>query len=310
MAMIEIQHEVLPEQAGRLDVLVQSLTQRSRAEVRGMLYHSLVRVNGHLCKKGGMMVAAGDLVHVCHDPHTRYKEPAPERKNPWFQVLHEDEHLIVVDKSPGILSVQTDTGGQRTLVDEVTQYLRRRHKSARAVPVHRLDRETSGALVLAKSPRIAEALIDQFRVRKAEREYAVIVAGKVDQPKGTFRTYMATSKRLQRYSVRSGEKGELAITHFEVVEYLRGATFLRATLETGRRNQIRVHFSEVGHPVLGDDRYRPAQAKHPAWKAKRLALHAAILGFVHPATNETVRFEAPMPAEFAKFLRTQTLPGK
>lgn len=305
MAMIEIRHEVLPDQAGRLDLLVQSLTQRSRAEVRGILGHALVRVNGRIAKKGGDPVAPGDIVELRHDPHTRYKEPTPERTSRYFQVLHEDEHLIVVNKAPGILSVPPDAGAQKSLVEEITHYLRRRHKSARAVPVHRLDRETSGALVLGKNPRIAQALIDQFRVRKAEREYVAIVAGQVAQLKGTFRTYMATTKRLQRYSVREGEKGELAITHYEVQQHLRGATLVRATLETGRRNQIRVHFAEVGHPVLGDDRYRPKQAKHPGWKAKRLALHAAVLGFDHPATNEPVRFEAPLPAEFARFLKTQ-----
>ncbi|WP_437226415.1 RluA family pseudouridine synthase [Planctomicrobium sp. SH661] len=306
MAMVEVRCEVSEEQAGRLDQLVQSMASRSRAEVRGLLHHDCVLLNGKLCKKGGVTVSPGDVVVVTHDPHTRYKEPAPEPRNSAFQVVYEDDQLIVVDKAAGVLSVQTDAGGQKTLVDAVTHYLRRRHKSARAVPVHRLDRDTSGLLVLGKSDRTAQALIEQFRVRKAEREYAVIVAGKVAQRAGTFKTFMATSKRLQRYSVRPGEKGEIAITHYKVEQHLRQATSLRATLETGRRNQIRVHFAEVGHPVLGDDRYRPDLATHPAWKAKRLALHAAILGFVHPQTGKAVRFEAPLPPEFERFLRTQS----
>lgn len=305
MAMVEIRCEVDETQVGRLDQLVQNLTTRSRSEVRGLLHHGLVLLNGKTCLKGGMQVAVGDVVLVQHDPQTRYKEPARPPETAGFHVIHEDDQLIVVDKSAGILSVQTDAGGKKTLVDAVTRYLRHRHKSARAVPVHRLDRDTSGLLVLGKSERTAQALIEQFRVRKAEREYAVIVAGRVLRSSGTFETFMATSKRLQRYSVRPGEKGELAITHYRVEQLFARATYLRATLETGRRNQIRVHFAEVNHPVLGDDRYRPDLAVHPGWKAKRLALHAAILGFDHPHTGEHVRFEAPLPAEFERFLRTQ-----
>ncbi|WP_437187034.1 RluA family pseudouridine synthase [Planctomicrobium sp. SH668] len=305
MAMAVVKCEVTQEQVGRIDLLVQALTSRSRSEVKGLLHLDCVILNGNVCKKGGTEVAVGDTVQVTHDPHSRYKEPKKEITQKSFNVIFEDEHLIVVDKSAGILSVQTDKGGQKTLVDAVTFYLRRRHKNARAVPVHRLDRDTSGLLVLGKSERIAKSLIDQFRVRKAEREYLVIVAGKVAKTKGTFKTFMATNKRLQRYSVNPGEKGELAITHYEVEKHLRNATAIRATLETGRRNQIRVHFSEVGHPVIGDDRYRPDQAKHPAWKAKRLALHAAKLGFEHPVTGKQVRFEAPIPPDFLKFIRTQ-----
>jgi len=307
MAMVEVRCEVSAEQAGRLDQLVQSLTSRSRSEVRGMLYHDCIQLHGKICKKGGITVSSGDVVQITHDPHTRYKEPAQHQTPSAFNVIYEDDQLIVVDKAAGVLSVQTDAGGKKTLVDAVTFYLRRRHKSARAVPVHRLDRDTSGLLVLGKSERAAQALIEQFRIRKAEREYAVIVAGKVLQKTGTFRTFMATSKRLQRYSVRPGEKGELAITHYQVERFLNQATALRATLETGRRNQIRVHFAEVGHPVLGDDRYRPDLATHPAWKAKRLALHAAILGFVHPQSGKEMRLESPLPREFEKFYRTQKL---
>lgn len=310
MAMVEVRCEVRADQAGRLDQLVQSLTSRSRAEIRGMLYFDCIHFNGRVCKKGGTPVAAGDVVLVTHDPHTCYREPTHKPTPSAFDVIYEDEQLIVVNKAARVLSVQTDAGGQKTLVDAVTHYLRRRHKSARAVPVHRLDRDTSGLLVLGKSDRTAQALIEQFRVRKAEREYAVIVAGTVTRTAGTFKTFMATSRRLQRYSVRPGEKGELAITHYRVEQHLRNATALRAKLETGRRNQIRVHFAEVGHPVLGDARYRPDLAAHPAWKVKRLALHAAVLGFVHPQTQQVVRFEAPLPGEFQRFLRTQQLSGK
>ncbi|WP_437190901.1 RluA family pseudouridine synthase [Planctomicrobium sp. SH527] len=306
MALEVVELTIEAEQVGRLDQLVQTMTGRSRSEARGLLDRDCVLLNGRPCKKGGLIVEAGSVVQVTHDPHTRYKEAKVERPPAYFRVLFEDEYLIVVDKGPGILTVQTDNGNQKTLIDSVTEYLRRRQRGARAVAVHRLDRDTSGTLVVAKNPKIAEQLMEQFRIRKAEREYAVLVAGRVMQKEGTFRTYMTTSKRLQRYSVGPGEQGELAITHFRVNEYLRDATYLTAILETGRRNQIRVHFAEVGHPVLGDDRYRPHEAKHPAWRSKGLGLHAVVLGFDHPVTGEAMKFEAPLPKDFERFLRSQS----
>ena len=171
--------------------------------------------------------------------------------------------------------------------------------------VHRLDRGTSGLLVFAKNPRIASELRDQFRVRKAEREYAVLVAGTLEQQQGTFTTRLATTKGLQRYSLGPGQKGgdqegERAVTHFRVQQRLQGATWVTASLETGKRNQIRVHFAEAGHPVLGDERYRADLAHHPAWTAKRLALHAAVLGFrASPVTPM-----APFRVAFTARIRT------
>ncbi len=310
MALLTVEWTITEDRVGRLDQIVQKMTERSRSEARAMLEQNCVTLNGRPASKGGLIIEPGAVVVVTHDPHTRYKEAPRERPTHKFDVLFEDDVLIVVDKAAGLLTVQTDHGSERTLVDNVTEYLRRKVRNAKAVPVHRLDRDTSGVLVLGKSPGIAESLMEQFRIRKAEREYRAIVAGHVEQKEGTIRNYLATSKRLQRYSTRDVTEGELAITHYRVNEYLRGATLVTAILETGRRNQIRVHFAEAGHPVLGDQRYRPHDAKHPEWTSRGLALHAALLGFDHPVTGEHVRFEAPLPKDFAKFLRTQSLSKK
>src|SRR5690606_8501478 len=120
---------------------------------------------------------------------------------------------------------------------------------------------------------------------------------------GTIESRLATTKSLHRYSSRHPQEGERAVTHYQVQESFGSASLVRAQLETGRRNQIRVHFSEAGHPVLGDRRYRPDRARHFLWTANRLALHAVILGFRHPRTGQTLRFESPMPIEFERFLK-------
>jgi 23S rRNA pseudouridine1911/1915/1917 synthase len=171
--------------------------------------------------------------------------------------------------------------------------------------VHRLDRDTSGLLVFAKDARVREALRAQFREHSVERIYLAIVAGRVEADAGTFASRLATNKGLHRYSTRDETAGERAVTHFRVRRRGAEATVVDVQLETGRRNQIRVHFAEAGHPVLGDPRYGSGRAVHPHWPADRLALHAAVLGLAHPVTGEPMRWESPMPPVFRAFLSKQ-----
>jgi 23S rRNA pseudouridine1911/1915/1917 synthase len=322
MPIVVTRSEVAADRAGRIDRVVQELTGRSRADVRGLFDHDCVRLNGEVCIESGMRVKVGDVVVVRHDPRTRYREKPRERENAAFRLVFEDEQLLVVDKAAAVLTVPTDHGEANTLLDAVGRYLNRRGHRGQAAVVHRLDRGTSGLLVFGKNPRIGRELQAQFRVRKAEREYAALVAGSLERNEGTFASRLGTTKSLRRYSVRpdqnrqgkgrqgrgrqgrgrQGEEGESAVTHFRVERKLREATYVRVRLETGRRNQIRVHFAEAGHPVLGDERYHAGLARHPAWTANRLALHAAVLGFEHPRSHERLRFESPLPPEFERFI--------
>jgi 23S rRNA pseudouridine1911/1915/1917 synthase len=314
MALVESHRKAEGDAPTRIDRVVQELTGRARADVRGLFDHGCVRLNNEICTEAGFRVKLGDTVAVRHDPKMRYHEKPKQRENTAFHLVLEDEHLLVVDKSAALLTVPTDHGETNTLFDAIGHYLNRRGHRGRPVVVHRLDRGTSGLLVFAKNPRIASELRDQFRVRKADREYAALVAGTLEQQHGTFTSRLSTTKSLQRYSLgpgqkRDGQEGERAVTHFRVQQQLQGATWLTATLETGKRNQIRVHFAEAGHPVLGDERYRADLAHHPAWTAKRLALHAAVLGFEHPRSHKWLRFESPLPPEFERFLTRTRIHG-
>ena len=248
------------------------------------------------------MLNTGDVVLVRHDPHRRYREPPRERSSSAFRIVFEDDVLIVVEKPAGLLTVPTEHGERHTLQSAVDQHVRRGRRGAHAEVIHRLDRETSGLLVFAKDARTARWLKEQFRIRKAEREYIAIVAGRLAVQQGTFESRLATTKSLQRYSVDPGEQGETAITHYPVGQTWGVTTLVRARLETGRRNQIRVHFAEAGHPVLGDDRYEPELARHPLWPHSRLALHAATLGFDHPRTGRPLRCASPLPPEITRFV--------
>jgi 23S rRNA pseudouridine1911/1915/1917 synthase len=217
-------------------------------------------------------------------------------------IVYEDRDLLVVDKSPELLTVPTGRNERFTLVERVSEYVRRTGRAPGVFPVHRLDRGVSGLLVFSKTREIEDRLRDLFRARKPDRQYLAIVAGHVTNATGEFRSYLATDKALNRYSTDDHEIGQLAVTHYQVLEHLADTTLVSVWLETGRRNQIRVHFAEAGHPVLGDPRYKTAAARHPDWPYERIALHARTLGFDHPVTGKPMLFESRLPVEMVQFI--------
>ncbi|QDV68482.1 Ribosomal large subunit pseudouridine synthase D [Rosistilla carotiformis] len=306
MAMTTVSTKIDEEHAGRVDLVVRDLSNASRSQVRGMVDHGCVSINGKPCSSIGATVSVGDEVTLRYDLHQRYHEKKKTWDDRTFTVAYEDDYLIVVDKSAGSLTVPTDNNDDRnTLVERVSIYLSHSRKKRPACVVHRLDREVSGLLVFAKQQDIADALIQQFKQRKPQRLYAAIVAGLLPQDEATFRSHLATGNNLDRYVAPPSEKSELAITHYRVVDRMLDTTLVEVQLETGKRNQIRVHFADAGHPVLGDPRYRKETAKHPRWIRKRIALHAKSLGFVHPATGETLEIESPLPSAMDKFIASQ-----
>jgi 23S rRNA pseudouridine1911/1915/1917 synthase len=271
--------------AGRVDRVVQSLTQLSHSKLRGLFDHGCVTVNGKPCERVGTRVKSGDQVVVCYDPEQGYRG----KKKPWadraFSVVYEDEYLIVVNKSANVLTVATDHGEHTTLDSRVSHYLRHTSRQREALVVHRLDRGVSGLLVFAKSPAMQRALQDQFKQRKPERVYIAETGDNLDQ--------FTTSKQ---------DQGQLAITHYRVQKHLPDTTVVEVRLETGRRNQIRVHFADHGHPVLGDPRYSRRLAMHDRWPTNRIALHAISLGFKHPVTEKQTLFESELPKPMRTFI--------
>src|SRR5262245_46779030 len=289
----------------RIDRLVQQLCGLSRSQVVGLFDRGCVWRNGAVITQPAERLVAGDRVELKYDPKQRY-HPAPKaRRNLGFAIVFEDKHLIVVDKPAELLTVPTRRQETNTLQHKVADYVRHVAKGRGAFSVHRLDRGVSGLLVFGKTQEIVRQLKDQFAASKPEREYLAIVGGRMKQKQGTFESLLATDKDLNRFSTEDESIGQLAITHFRVVAQLDGATLVQVRLETGRRNQIRVHFAEAGHPVLGDPRYEPELAQHPRWPHQRLALHARLLGFEHPLTGQSLRLESPLPVEMESFLKAR-----
>jgi 23S rRNA pseudouridine1911/1915/1917 synthase len=286
----------------RLDLIVRDLTGLSREQVKGLFDHFCVKVNGTVCARPAEPIKPGERVEVTYDQHRQYHPKKKLPKDVGFAIVFEDEHLIVVNKPAALLTVPTPYREKNTLIDKVTAYLRHEDKRGEAFVCHRLDRGVSGLLLFGKSLEISMKLRDQFELRKPQREYIAIVRGVLTSHEGTFRSYLATDSNLNRFSTDDVESGQLAITHFRTITTLDDATLVQIWLETGRRNQIRVHFAEKGHPVLGDPRYQSHLAEHPHWKARRIALHARSLGFTHPVNGQAYRFDSELPKEFVAFI--------
>lgn len=319
--MIQKSHTVTAEEAGRIDRIAATVTGILRKNIRPLFDLKAVSVNGSPAEGPWVRVAEGDVVAVEWDPQAKLKSPIPQWRDPAFQVIFEDEHLIVVNKAAGVLTVPASEGQTNSLVHRVATYINRGRGERRwekAHIVHRLDQSVSGLLVFGKTETIAKQIKDQFEQHKPLRRYLAIVVGKMPRKTGTFRSHLATDEKLNRYSTDDTERGELAITHYEVEQELparRGnppeppATLVRLQLETGKRHQIRVHLAEAGHPILGDARYTPSQLRHPRWRSQRLALHAQTLGFDHPVSGEWLEFTTALPGVMARFIEGEVAGG-
>jgi 23S rRNA pseudouridine1911/1915/1917 synthase len=302
MALKTLETQVSDDSQGRADKVLQTLTGHSRSELRGIFDHQCVHVNGIPCSDPGQMLVVGDHVRVTFDPHTRYREKKSRWSDRTFSVVHDDEDIVVVDKTAGVLTVATERGEPNTLAERVGVYLSHGRKKRVAGIVHRLDREVSGLLVMAKTDQSKTRLVDQFKQHKPQRQYVALVRGTMKSEGGSVRNYLATAKNLDRFATQDQEIGELAVTHYQVRQPLDGATLIDIQLETGRRNQIRVHLADLGHPLLGDSRYGRHSIPHPKWTSKRIALHASTLSFLHPRTGQPVTFRSPLPSVMQRFI--------
>jgi 23S rRNA pseudouridine1911/1915/1917 synthase len=208
-------------------------------------------------------------------------------------IVFEDESIIVAEKPAGLLTMATDTERSRTLYALLRNYVNGKRPPEKLFIVHRLDREASGLLVFAKSTEAKDGLQDQFKDHSAGRTYIAVVEGRVLPEKFTIRSYLAENRAMNVYSTKNVRNGKLAVTHVRVLKRKAKSTIIEVRLETGRKHQIRVHLAERGHPIVGDKNY--GSRSNPI---KRLALHGAVLEFVHPVTGKAVRFESPYPKTF------------
>lgn len=251
-----------------------------------MLANDRVRVNGAPERVAKRSIGAGDLVEVVG------KSARP--LDPRVRILFEDDHLIVVDKATGLLTVPSPVVLYETAESFLNVYAGARPGEMRIHHVHRLDRDTSGVLVFAKSEYVRDRLQELFAVHDVERVYVAIVHGKLRPPAGTFRSFLVEDRDLRVKTVADASLGKEAITRYRTIASGRRYAMLELTLETGRRHQVRVQVAEAGHPVVGDAMY----AKGRENPLERLALHAKHLAFAHPRTGRRMAFTVDAPASF------------
>jgi 23S rRNA pseudouridine1911/1915/1917 synthase len=270
---------------------------RSWNEVRRLCERGKVSVDGARELDGARRLAGGERIEL------RAAAPVPAVEIPGFRIVHEDAHLVIIEKPAGVSSVPYERKESGTALDLIRGAWRRANRAATATPlytVHRIDKDTSGLLCFAKTRLAERGLHLVFQRHLAEREYLACAHGAVKS--GRIESSLVADRGDGiRGSTRRGGEGQHAVTHVEALEKLRGATLCRVRLETGRTHQIRIHLAESGHPLVGETVYIRdlLRAGRQPIAAERLMLHAATLGFEHPVTKLPLSFRAEPPADFS-----------
>jgi len=213
-----------------------------------------------------------------------------------LKIIYEDKDIIVVDKKAGMLTISDGKFNHQSLYSEVSAYLKQKHKSNKVFIVHRLDKDTSGLVLFAKSEKVKNILQDNWDNTK--RLYYAIVNGIVKKEKDRIESYLKETKTLLVYSSKDKRNGKLAITEYEKISNNKNYSLLKINIFTGRKNQIRVHLHDINHSIVGDKKYG---IKHNP--IQRLCLHAYYLEFNHPVTNELIKLELEYPKEFQYLLK-------
>lgn len=273
--------------ASLLEVLEEMFRGRSRRDLRRLIQEERVLVNGEVARDPARPLSEGDAVDCA-----RFGRAI--ELHALVRLLYEDEHLLAVEKGPGILTAEGVRGRDPTVVDVLERYLKARGIRSRVFACHRLDREVSGVCLFARHPAVAAGVRDPDRKHLRERVYHALVEGVPVEREGTIRSHLRDDDATKTVSVVPEGEGKLCLTHYRVLEAGPTHATLEVRLETGRKNQIRVQLAALGHPIAGDAKY--GARSNPA---RRVALHATRLVVVHPVTGERLELFCPVPAGFA-----------
>lgn len=269
-----------------LEFLLLTLKGQSRNSIKSILTHHMVTVDGAPITQYNFKLAKGDVVIISKTPiHKKTRSNLP--------IIFENDELIVINKPSGLLSIASDKEKGSTAYRMLTDYVQQKDKHNRIFVVHRLDEDTSGVLMVSKNQKLQEGLQDNWNNLVKTRGYYAIVEGHLKEKHGTIKSYLKKNAQNMMYSSKKPGDGQLAITHYDVLMESGDYSLLDVHIDSGRKNQIRVHLGDLGHNVIGDDKYG-----NPSNPIKRLGLHAYELTLVHPFTGKTLKFTAPIPKEF------------
>lgn len=277
-----------------MDFLLAKMGGMSRSSVKSLLGHRQVTVNEKVVTQFDYMLKPADSVVI---NNTRGNV---ELVHPKLRIIFEDSDLIVVEKKEGLLTVTTGRESETTAFLILKNYVKKSSTRNKIYTVHRLDRETSGVILFAKHSDAQHILRDNWHEIVTKRVYVAVVEGKVEKESDRIVSWLTENEiSLKISSSRTDNGGKEAITNYRVIKSNDEFSLLEIELETGRKNQIRVHMESIGHPIVGDRKYGSTTT------IGRLALHARVLEFYHPMTSEPLHFETPVPREFLKVFRNQ-----
>ncbi len=272
-----------------MEFLQHQMPHKSRNNIKSLLGHKQVLVDGKPVSQFNYPLVAGNKVEVSS------VRVAPEQKFKEYSIIYEDQFLIVIDKAAGLLSMATENEKRDTAFSLLSRHVKKQDRTNKIFIVHRLDRETSGLMLFAKSEEIKNRLQELWNDTILERTYIAVVEGKVEKQEGTVTSFLREDKNYKMHSSADPGRGKEAVTHYSVLKQNESFSMLKVNLETGRKNQIRIHMQEIGHCIAGDKKY--GAVTNPM---KRLGLHAQQLSFIHPETGKKMNFETKIPRAFQR----------
>lgn len=276
-----------------LAAAAQALPDHRPTKLKSMLRHNQLAINGVPHTQFDQPVSAGDQLWVNFDRSFQMFN------HPRVKLVYEDNDIIVVDKGYGVLSTAAGRPSDDTVFNIVRKYARGFSDKANVYVVHRLDRDTSGLMLLTRTKQARDILLNNWNNMVVERKYIAVVEGQVEQRQGTIKSFLAENEEtFEMYSTTDQKAGRLAVTHYQVLEQGRRFAMVELQLKTGRKNQIRVHMHDMGNPVSGDRKYGGHSSP-----INRIALHATHLSIVHPITQKVVTFTSPTPSNFLKMVK-------
>lgn len=286
------QHYIVKEDKPLLEFLLDSIENTSRTKIKSTLQGRGVKVNGKVITQFDYPLSCGMKVAV-----SRSKQNAEMFKNRYIKIVYEDRYIVVVEKNVGILSMAAGHSSLnvKTVLDS---YFKTSRQKCTAHVVHRLDRDTSGLMIYAKDMQTEQILEHEWHDIVYDRRYVAVVSGELEDDYGTMTSWLKDNKAYITYSSPYDNGGKYAVTHFHTLDRTTDHSLVEFRLETGRKNQIRVHSADMGHPVCGDIKY--GNGDDPIG---RLCLHAYVLCFYHPITRRRMEFETPIPVNFRKLFK-------
>ena len=288
MSVISKQTYIIEDVFELLPFLLETITGKSRNSVKSILKRGQVFVNGKSVTQHNYLLAPGQTVSIQSNLTARKKSVLSG-----VTILHEDDDIIVINKDAGLLTVAAKDPEEDTAYRQVTDYVKEGNRKNRIFIVHRLDRDTSGVMLFAKSEAVKNTLQKDWSTLVEQRVYTALVEGEVKTSADTITSWLTESKSTQVYSSPFDNGGKLAVTKYRKIKSKPDYSLLEVELETGRKNQIRVHMQSIGHPVVGDMKY--GAKTNPM---KRLGLHATTLSVTHPRTGELKTYTARVPGNF------------